>query len=602
MKTMEKTIDMTALSMKKGISGLWAMIAGYRALFFGAVISLGIAAGARIAGFYFIRFIIDEVLGKGSYIDRIWIFGLAFVGLAAIEGAGLFIKGVSAASYTEAVIRRLRGFLFDHIQRLSFAFHDHADSGKLLEQVTDDVESVNLFYKEQAVEIGRIVTLFVFSFAALISIDLFLGLLSVICIPLVVIQSMWFFRQIDRRYEAYQEQEAALTSVLRENVMGMRVVRGCSQQKHEIKKFEKENAGKVERGKRLIVYHAAYWPISDIICVIQTLVVYTAGAILTMEGKLSIGTYMAVCGLVVWIIWPMRNLGRVVIQATSGVVSFRRIMQVLKEKREEYDNKTVNHGPAFRGEVEFRGVSFRYRDGEDVLKEITFHCRPGEVVALVGETGSGKTTIVNLLPRFYPNYTGRIFIDGHELKTIPLTVLRRSIGIVEQEPFLFSATIRENISYGAGKRICDDDVVRAAQAASIHDLIESLPDKYESLVGERGLTLSGGQKQRIAIARTIIKNPKILLLDDATSEVDTITARRIDTALAKLAAGRTCFVIAHRIQTLMRADRILVLSKGRIVQSGTHDELVAAEGLYKRFYRMQNPGSNQRGKEAIHES
>jgi ATP-binding cassette subfamily B protein len=590
MKTHINRIDVNTLLSKKGLSGLWAMIKGYRIPFFCAVISLCIASCVRVSGFYLLRYIIDEILGRGMHIEHIWLFGLAFVGLAAFEGGFLFLRGVSAAFYSEAIIYHLRNFLFDHIQHLSFAYHDYADSGKLLQRVTEDVDAVNLFYKEQATEIGRIITLFILSFIALLFLNLYIALLSIVCMPLVILQSIWFFKQIDREYEVYQEQEAAITSVLRENIMGVRVVRGCSQQENEKKKFDKENTRKVVCGKRLIMFHAAYWPISDVICIIQTLVVYTAGAILTMNAAMSIGTYMAICGLVIWIIWPMRNLGRVVIQASSGVVSFRRVMKILKEEREVQEEKVGKKPMGICGEIEFCGVSFCYRDGDEVLRDISFSCKPGEVIALVGETGSGKTTIVNLLPRFYPHYTGNIYIDGRELKTIPLRLLRKEIGIVEQEPFLFSCTIRENIAYGTGRRICEHDIIRAAKAALIHDTIESLPDKYNTLVGERGVTLSGGQKQRIAIARTLLKNPKILLLDDATSEVDTLTAYYIERALIRLIEGRTCFVIAHRIQTLMRAERILVLKKGKIIQTGTHSELVSCDGLYRMLYRIQCKG------------
>jgi ATP-binding cassette subfamily B protein len=285
----------------------------------------------------------------------------------------------------------------------------------------------------------------------------------------------------------------------------------------------------------------------------------------------------------------MRELGRMIVQASTGMVSYGRVAEIIREEREPIERGA--HRPSqegrVRGEIAFRGVGFEYEAESRVLKDITLTVKPGQVVALLGPTGSGKTSLVNLLPRFYEYTSGSLTLDGVELKHYPRQYLRQQIGIVEQEPFLFSRTIRENITYGVGREVPDAEVEVAARAAAIHDVILSFPDGYNTLVGEKGITLSGGQKQRVAIARTLLKDPRILILDDSTSSVDTETEAAIREALERLMQGRTTFVIAHRIQSVMNADLILVLEGGRIAQRGNHEELLAQEGLYRRIYDLQ---------------
>jgi ATP-binding cassette subfamily B protein len=294
-------------------------------------------------------------------------------------------------------------------------------------------------------------------------------------------------------------------------------------------------------------------------------------------------------GLVVWLIFPIRNLGRTIVQTSTGMVSYARLMDIVKQAREPlFDGKVQPDGPV-RGELVFENVSFMYSDGKsDVLKDVSFHAKPGQAIALLGSTGSGKTSLVNLLPRFHEYTAGRILLDGVELKDYSRAYLRKQIGIVEQEPFLFSRSIRENITYGVGRNVSDDEVERAAKAAAIHDVIVGFPDGYKTIVGEKGVTLSGGQKQRVTIARTLLKNPRILIFDDSTSSVDTETESEIRSALNQLMQKRTTFIIAHRIQSVMIADLILVLDKGEVVQMGTHAELLNdMNGMYRRIYDIQ---------------
>jgi ATP-binding cassette subfamily B protein len=326
---------------------------------------------------------------------------------------------------------------------------------------------------------------------------------------------------------------------------------------------------------------------TDIICALQMLGGFITGALMAINGTITIGTYLAYAGLVVWLIWPMRNLGRLIVQTSTGLVSFGRVMEIIRQDREPLEEGDYQTDGNLLGKIIFQGVCFEYEEQSKVLQDITFECQPGQVIALLGSTGSGKTSLVNLLPRFYEYTSGNITLDGIELQRYPRRYLRRQIGIVEQEPFLFSRSIRENITYGVGRNIPQDEIEASAKVAAIHDVILTFPDGYNTLVGEKGVTLSGGQKQRVAVARTLLKNPRILILDDSTSSVDSETEAEIREALECLMVGRTTFIIAHRIQSVMGADLILVLDKGRIIQHGTHDDLIVQDGIYRQIYDIQ---------------
>jgi ATP-binding cassette subfamily B protein len=396
------------------------------------------------------------------------------------------------------------------------------------------------------------------------------------------------FYKVTKIYEKYQEQEALLSTTLQENLTGVRVVKAFARQDFEKDKFEKDNWEKYQRGKQLLRMHSLFWPLSDIACGIQMLGGFIFAGTLAIRGDISIGTYPAYVGLVILLIWPMRNLGRIIVNTSTGLVSYERLMEIVKQEREPLsDGKLQIQGPV-RGDVVFENVSFQYEGGgSEVLKNVSFHIQPGQAVALLGSTGSGKTTLVNLLPRFHEYTGGRILLDGEELRDYSRKFLRQQIGIVEQEPFLFSRSIAENIAYGVGRDISQDDIEKAAKAAAIHDVILSFPDGYKTLVGEKGVTLSGGQKQRVAIARTLLKNPRILILDDSTSSVDTGTEAEIRGALIELMENRTTFIIAHRIQSVMNADLILVMDKGEIIQMGRHAELVTQDNMYQQIYNIQ---------------
>jgi ATP-binding cassette subfamily B protein len=575
--------------------GLWRMLTGYRWIYLLAALTQGTAGLAKTCTFLLLRYFIDDVLAGGTssplsaYRSELYLafIALGFVGLALVEGSSTFISGRLAAKAAESVARRLRNYLFDHMQRLSFAYHAKTPTGELIQRSTSDVDALRRFYAEQAIGIGRIVMMFAINFTAISFLQWKLGLISVAVMPLIVLISIIFFRRSSQLYESYQEQEAVLSTTLQENLTGVRVVKAFARQEYERLKFDKDNWEKFLRGKRLTALHAFFWPLTDVLCTAQLLGGFTMAALMAIQGEISLGTYLAYVGMVVWLIWPMRQLGRLIVQTSTGLVSYHRVMEVIKQDREPLTEGDYQPERDVTGRIEFRNVSFAYEGDSEVLKDITFTCQPGQAIAILGSTGSGKTTLMNLLPRFYEYTAGSLTLDGIELTRYPRRFLRQQIGIVEQEPFLFSRSLRENIAYGVGREVADAEVQAAARAAAIHQVITTFPDGYHTLVGEKGVTLSGGQKQRMAIARTLLKNPRILILDDSTSSVDLETEAEIRLALENLMRGRTTFIIAHRIQSVMNADLILVLDRGRIIQCGRHAELVAQPGVYRKIFEFQ---------------
>jgi ATP-binding cassette subfamily B protein len=556
-------------------------------MYLAATISLGLGAAFRTASTFLLRYLVDDVLARDVPGNALPLVALGFVGLALLQGGFTFLSGRLAAQTAEGIALRLRNYLFDHIQRLSFSYHDQTQTGELIQRCTSDVDSLRRFFADQAIGMGRILALFIINWVALLSLNWRLGLLSVVIVPPIVVMSAFFFNKVSKAFEEFQEQDAVLSTTLQENLAGVRVVKAFARQSFEREKFEKENWKKFLLGRRLLLMHALFWPLSDILCAFQMLGGYVAGAYMAINGEITVGTYIAAASMIILVIWPMRNLGRLIVDMSTGLVSYSRVSKIIREEREPLTAGRHTPSAEVKGDVVFRDVSFEYESDAPVLHNVTFYCRPGQAIGLLGSTGSGKTSLVNLLPRFYDYTSGKLLLDGVELKDYPREYLRSNIGIVEQEPFLFSRTIRENITYGVGRDVHDAEVEAAARAAAVHDVILSFPDGYKTLVGERGVTLSGGQKQRVAIARTLLKDPRILILDDSTSSVDTETEGEIRQALEHLMQGRSTFIIAHRVQSVMNADFIIVLEGGRITQRGTHRQLVAQPGTYQRIYNMQ---------------
>ena len=525
----------------------------------------------------------------GTLNQTLALIALGFVGLAILEGSFAYISGRLAAYTAEGITRRLRDYLFDHIQRLSFAYHSKTPTGDLIERVTSDVDSLRRFFSEQAIGVGRILLVFIINFTALLNLYSPLAWISVVTIPLVLGVSLWFFKMVTKRYEKYQEQEAILSTTLQENLTGVRVVKAFARQDYEMDKFEKDNIEKFQRGRRLLKMHSLFWPLSDIVLGFQMLAGFVYGANLGHQrhdhGRHVRGVHRTDHPVDLADPQPGTHhraglVGTGLVRPPDGdrQAGPRTALRWSRPDRQPHTRRSCLQACL----VHVLGWKAGCNQEHLVPRQ-----DPDRRWRLLGSTGSGKTSLVNLLPRFHEYTGGSILLDGAELKDYSREYLRKQIGIVEQEPFLFSRSIRENITYGVGRDVPQEEIERAAKAAAIHDVIMTFPDGYNTLVGEKGVTLSGGQKQRVTIARTLLKNPRILILDDSTSSVDIETEAEIREALNALMQARTTFIIAHRIQSVMIADLILVLDKGEVVQSGTHEELLAQEGMYRRIYDIQ---------------
>ena len=591
-----KTFDPRAAASKNRLFGLWRLMTGYRLGYVVAILSTGFATCSQTGTYLLLRRFIDVALPSRALAPIVWV-AAAFVGLAAFQGTFSFLAGRLAARTSEGTTRRLRDSFYDQVQKMPFAYLDKTPTGDLIERATSDMDAVRRFYADQAIGFGRIVLMLGVNLAAVLSMNARLGLASIIVLPFVLAVSVIFFKAISKRYEKYQEQEAILSTTLQENLTGVRVVKAFARQQFEKDRFETVNHEKYLRGRRLITLNALFWPLTDIICAVQMIGGFVYGATLAIRGTISLGTYMAFVAMIGQIIWPIRFLGRLIVDISSGLVSYKRVMTVMVEPQEPLAQGSPIAGTRLRGDLVFRDVSFGYDPAKPILSGVSFRCSSGQSIALLGSTGSGKTSLVNLVPRFYDYTGGSITLDGRELTEYARHDLRRQVGIVEQEPFLFSRTLRENITYGVAGEVSEDSVEAAARSAAIHDVILTFPKGYETMVGEKGVTLSGGQKQRVAIARTLLKDPAILILDDSTSSVDTETEAAIRAALEILMEGRTTFIIAHRIQSLMKADLILVFDKGRIVERGTHASLLAAGGMYRKIFDLQTRIETELSKE-----
>ncbi len=576
--------------------GLYGLLSGFRLAYLISLLLTGAGVATEIAVNFVLKDFVDSGFSGTKPLLSLAFAAATVVGLALARGILSFFAGRGSAGVAEGIARAIREGIFDQLQRLPFSWHDRMRTGELIQRATSDVDTVRRFYGDLVPGIARIVFLFALNFAAVAVLDIRLALLSSIVVPAVAAVSVFFFNRIFAAYDTYQATDGKASAVLQENVTGVRVVKAFARQDFETAKYEEANGSRYRSGKKLIFLHSFYWPVSHTLCAAQTLAGWYFAGAMVFDGRLSIGSFVAYTSMLGGLIWPLQNLGRLVSQISTSAVSYGRLGEIALGEIETMGEvgepeESAEEGQRPRGHLVFEDVWFAYRsdDGETrwALKGISFEALPGQRIALLGPPGSGKTTLVNLIPRFYEPTKGRILLDGKPLADYPKALLRGTVGIVEQQPFLFSMTIRDNIAYGSKRELEDEDVERAASAAAIHDSIRSFPQGYATLVGERGVTLSGGQKQRVAIARTLVKDPAILIFDDSTSAVDAGTEDSIRSALDETVGGRTTFVVAHKVRTLMDADLILVLRDGEIAERGRHGELMENGGFYRRAFDLQ---------------
>lgn len=577
---------------------------GNRLLYFGSIIFVGLATLLSLVSPLIMRFTLDNVIyGRSmelpAFLDRIvvglggidglrrnlWICGLALLAITIVNGVFQFVKGRWSAAAAESIAKQLRDDLYDHIQRLPYDSHVKAETGDLIQRCTSDVETVRRFLSVQLVELGRAIIMLVAAIFIMIKIDKQMTLASVLVVPIIFTFAFVFFIKVQKAFLKADESEGRLSNILQENLTGVRVVRAFGRQVYEDEKFDRQNIEYRDLVNKLIRLLAMYWSLSDGLALFQIALVVVLGVYRASSGQITFGDMNVFVSYVSMLLWPIRQMGRILTDMGKTLVSVGRIQEILERPVESQDEDSVE--APINGDIVFENVDFEYEKGKPILKNLSFRVKQGQTVAVLGPTGSGKSSLVHLLQRLYDYTGGSITIGGVELKKIDKKWLRRQVGLVLQEPFLYSKTIKENIRI-ARPSASDEEVYQASRIASVHDVISEFEKGYDTPVGEKGVTLSGGQKQRVAIARTIINDCSILIFDDSLSAVDTETDAAIRRELNKRSKEISTFIISHRVTTLAEADLILVLDEGRLIQSGSHQDLSQQPGLYQRIWSIQN--------------
>ena len=593
-----------AVNDRKKAAILWAQTEDFRRTFAIAIIAMAVAYLFMFGAPLLAAFSIDAIRAGDEFSPKPWIASLAgiftfgakpglmtylllaaagTIALTAIAGVFLYIRGRYIARGSEGIVRRLRDRMFDHLEHLPSDFHDKADTGDLVQRCSSDMETIRVFLAGQIVEISRAVLMLIVVLPILFTLDSRMAWLSLATLPLLFLAASLFFQRVKRLFETVDEAEAELTTVLQENLTGIRVVRAFARQDFEIAKFSEKNRAFRNHNNRLIGLMGIYYGFSDIICLGQIGLLLIVGAMWAIDGSLSIGTLFAFITYEGMIIWPIRHMGRVLTDSGKAIVAMGRLAEILGTPIETQNEE--NPSEPLTGRVAFDRLSFAYND-LPVLRDISFDVEPGETIALLGPPGSGKSTIAQLLLRLYDYNQGSIRLGDHELIQLNRKYIRSQIAIVLQEAFLYSNSIAANLKIGR-LDATPDEIIRATTDARIHESIMRFPRGYDSMVGERGVTLSGGQRQRVALARALLKSPPILILDDALSAVDTDTEAQILEALKARRSHQTTIIIAHRLSTVMHADKILMLHEGEIVQRGNHETLSRQPGVYQRLCAIQ---------------
>ena len=564
----------------------------YGAFVAGSYLLLLVNNGITLAMPLIIRSVVDQGIQAGD-VRLIRRGTVALLALTTIRGLSTFLSGRWTEIASQNVAYDLRNRIHDKLQSLSFSYHDRAETGQLLARAIGDVERIRFLTGRAFVRLAEVTTLILGIAASMVSMNPHLALVTLTTVPFLAYGALDFGRRYRPIWKVIRDQVSGLTAHLEQNLRGARIVTAFAQEQAETRRFEDENTRLFELHVEAARARALSLPLLHLIASAGTILIVLYGGQLVIRGQLTIGELVAFTTYVGLLLVPIRRLGMVIAAIAQAVASGERVFEILDARSQVNDLPGAQSLGTVRGDVRFERVSFAYFGRHQVLRSIDFEAPAGTVVALLGATGSGKSSVISLIPRFYDPTTGRILLDGRDIHQVTINSLREQIGIVLQDTTLFATTIRENIAFGR-PGATEEDIIAAATAASAHEFIAKLPQAYDTPVGEQGVTLSGGQKQRIAIARAILKDPRILILDDATSSVDVETEAAIQDALFRLMEGRTSFVIAQRLSTIRRADQVLILDRGRIVarahrtaERTAHDELLRTSGLYAEIYHRQ---------------
>lgn len=534
---------------------------------------------------WIIKDMIDEVLADKNGTMLNWI-AASIIAIFVVRGLFWYGQNYLMSYVGQSVIIDIRAAVFKKLQRLSVSFYDKNKTGTIMSYVTNDVNALQSAMVENTIEMITEGFILIGSVVAMIYLDWRLTLFTVCTFPVVLWFMEFFGKKIRKTGGRIQECTADITSVLQESVASARVIKSFVREDYEVDRFDVENRANFRANMKNAQLMATLTPVVELVAAIGVTMIIWYGGNNVINGTITVGSLVAFLTYAVNISNPIKRLTRVIGNIQKALAAAQRVFMIIDMPEEIAESRDAKQLPEVSGKVEFQNVSFAYDDKGNVITDLSFSVKPGEVIAIVGPSGAGKSTIANLLPRFYDVNKGDIKIDGHSVREVTLDSLREQVGIVPQETMLFNGSVYNNILYGR-LDATKEEIEAAAKAANAHDFIMQLTDGYETKLGDRGVNLSGGQRQRIAIARAILKNPRILILDEATSALDTESERVVQEALDRLMVGRTSFVIAHRLSTVKNADKILVLEKGNLVESGTHDELLALDGLYAHLYKIQ---------------